>query len=120
VSFYNVVPTTPPEMSLGAQVGPAAVTAMAPQKQGYNDSLVGWVTQNGQSRIVGPEDEPNHPFVQQKRFGAGVCVPVGSTLRFGVIFACREQPQSITQQNVLMLELVSAQLASALAKQERS
>jgi hypothetical protein len=47
-------------------------------------------------------------------------VPVGTTMRFGVILACREQPDAITQQNVMMLEVVSAQLASALARQARS
>jgi len=120
VAFYSVLPTTPPELALGAQVGPNSLTSMAPQKQDYEHSLVGWVCQNGQSRIVGPDDEPNHPFIKQQRFGAGVCVPVGTTLRFGVIFACREQTNAITQQNVMMLELVSAQLASALAKQSRS
>ncbi|HEX3049062.1 MAG TPA: hypothetical protein VHP83_00285 [Aggregatilineaceae bacterium] len=120
VAFYNVLPTTPPELTLSAQVGPNAVTAMAPQKQDYEKSLVGWVCQNGQSRIVGGDDEPNHPFIKQQRFGAGACVPVGTTLRFGVILACREMPNAITQQNILMLELVSAQLASALAKQTRS
>ncbi len=120
VSFYNITPTTPPEYTLSAQVGPNTVTTIAPQKQPYQDSLVGWVAENGQSRIIGPDDELNHPFVKQKRFGTGVCVPVGTSLRFGVIFACREQLNAITQQNVLMLELVSAQLASALAKQARS
>lgn len=120
VAFYNVVPTTPPELRLGAQVGPDNLTAMAPQQQDYENSLVGWVAENGQSRIIGPEDTPNHPFIRQQRFGSGACVPVGSNMRFGVIFACREQPDAITQQNVLMLELVSAQLASALAKQTRS
>ncbi|NDJ76289.1 MAG: GAF domain-containing protein [Chloroflexi bacterium] len=120
VAFYSVMPTTPPELSMNAQVGPHAVTAIAPQKQDYQASLVGWVAQNGQSRIVGPDDEPNHPFVKQGRFGAGACVPVGTTLRFGVLLACREQPNAITEQNVLMLELVSAQLASAMAKQARS
>lgn len=120
VAFYTVMPTKPPELSLSAQVGPSGMTTLAPQKQDYNTSLVGWVCQSGQGRIVGPDDEPNHPFIKQKRFGAGVCVPVGTTLRFGVLFACREQPGAITQQNVLMLELVSAQLASALAKQARS
>jgi hypothetical protein len=117
VAFYSVTPTTPPEMTLGAQVGPNAITAIAPPKQDYDNSLVGWVGQNGQSRIVGPGDEPNHPFVKRQRFGAGACVPVGTTLRFGVILACRAQPNAITQQNVLMLELVCAQLANALAKQ---
>jgi hypothetical protein len=37
-----------------------------------------------------------------------------------VLFAAREQPNAITRQNVIVLELVSAQLASALAKQTRS
>jgi GAF domain-containing protein len=120
VAFYGVTPTTPPELTLNAQVGPHAVTAIAPQKQDYDSSLVGWVTQNGQSRIVGPEDTPNHPFVKQGRFGAGACVPVGTTMRFGVILACREQPNAITEQNVMMLELVSAQLANALVRQARS
>jgi GAF domain-containing protein len=120
VAFYNMVPTTPPEMRLSSQVGPNALLSVAPQQQDYQTSLVGWVTQNGQSRIIGPDDPINHPFVKQQRFNSGVCVPVGTTLRFGVIFACREQPNAITQQNVMMLELVSAQLASALAKQARS
>lgn len=119
VAFYNIVPTTPPELKLSAQVGPQPAMASAPPQQEYEGSLIGWVAQNGQSRIVGPGDEPNHPFVKQQRFGAGVCVPVGMSLRFGVLFASREQPQSITQQNVMMLELVSAQLANALAKQAR-
>lgn len=120
VAFYTILPTAPPELKLSAQVGSDALGAAAPQRQDYNDSLVGWVSQNGQSRIVGPEDHPNHPFIKQQRVGSGACVPVGTTLRFGVILACREQPNAITQQNVMMLELVSAQLASAMAKQSRS
>ncbi len=120
VAFYTIIPTLPPELRLSSQVGPDSLLSIAPQQQDYNSSLLGWVSQNGQSRIVGPEDPTNHPFVKQQRFHSGVCVPVGTTLRFGVIFACREQPSAITQQNVLMLELVSAQLASALAKQARS
>lgn len=120
VAFYNIVPTSTPDLRLNAQVGPSNLTAMAPQQQDYDSSLLGWVAQNGQSRIVGSSDQPNHPFVRQQRFGSGACVPVGSTMRFGVIFACREQPGAITQQNVMILELVGAQLASALAKQSRS
>jgi hypothetical protein len=120
VAFYSIVPTTPPELTLGAQTGPDPIMAIAPQKQDYETSLIGWVCQNGQSRIVSAEDSTSHPFIKQQRFGAGACVPVGTTLLFGVIFACRQQPNAITQQNILMLELVSAQLASALAKQGRS
>ncbi len=119
VAFYTLMPTTPPELKLNGQIGPDSLTTVAPQQQDSTDSLVGWVSQNGLSRIVGPEDQPNHPFIKQQRFKSAACVPVGTTLRFGVLFACREQPNAITQQNVLMLELVSAQLASALAKQAR-
>ncbi len=119
VAFYTHLPTTPPELKLSAQVGPNALTTIAPQKQLYGESLLGWVGENGQSRIVSPPDELNPPFIKQQRLGSGAGVPVGSSMRFGVIFACREQPNAITQQNVLMLELISAQLASALAKETR-
>lgn len=120
VAFYGILPTTPPELRLRAQVGADAITGIAPQQQDYQHSLVGWVAENGKSRIVSADDNPNHPFIKQQRLGSAVCIPVGLTLRFGVLFACREQPNAITQQNVLMLELVSAQLASALAKQTHS
>jgi hypothetical protein len=32
--------------------------------------------------------------------------------------ACRERPGTITQENVIMLELISAQLAAALSKEQ--
>src|SRR6185369_3719013 len=105
-------------LSLAAQVGPNAVTSTVPVRTDYN-GLLGWVAQNGQSRIVGPGDEPNHFLIEKGRFGAAACVPVGSSLRFGVVIACREQAGSIKMENVLMLELVCAQLASALAKDQR-
>jgi GAF domain-containing protein len=119
VAFYAVAPTDPPSLSLAAQVGPNAITSQVPVRSDYG-GLLGWVAQNGQSRIVGPTDTPNHMLVEKGKYAAAVCVPVGTTLRFGVLFACREQPGMITQQNVLMLELVSAQLASALAKEQRT
>ncbi len=119
VAFYSVAPTDPPSLSLGAQVGPNAITSMVPVRADYS-GVMGWVVQNGQSRIIGPGDEPNHVLVEKGKFGAAACVPVGSTMRFGVVIACREQPGSIKMENVLMLELVSAQLASALAKEQRS
>ncbi|MEP7288771.1 MAG: GAF domain-containing protein [Chloroflexota bacterium] len=118
VAFYAVAPSDPPSLSLGAQVGPSAVTSLIPTRTDLN-GLLGWVAQNGQSRIVGPGDEPNHMLIEKGKYGAAACVPVGSTLRFGVVLACREQLGSIKMENVLMLELVSAQLASALAKEQR-
>lgn len=117
VAFYEVVPKTPPELALSAQTGQEAITSIAPQQQDYATSLIGWVAQNGQSRVVSADDHPNHPFTTQKHFCSAVCVPVGTTLRIGVILACRKETNTISQQNVMMLELVSAQLASALAKE---
>lgn len=117
VAFYSLTPTDPPQLTLGAQVGPEAATSVAPRQQDVHTSLIGWVLQNGQSRVVAPDDEPNHPFIRQGRFQAAVCVPVGTAMRFGVILACRQQANAITQQNVMVLELVSAQLANALARQ---
>lgn len=118
VAFYAIAPADPPALSLAAQVGPNAIMSMMPVRTDYS-GLLGWVVQNGQSRIVGPGDTPNHLLIEKGRYGSAVCIPVGSTMRFGVMLACREQPGAITQQNVLMLELVGAQLASALAKEQR-
>src|SRR5438105_1290567 len=56
VAFYAVAPTDPPSLSMGAQVGPNAITSMVPVRSDYN-GLLGWVAQNGQSRIVGAGDE---------------------------------------------------------------
>ncbi len=118
VAFYSIATTDPPSLILSAQVGPNHITSMIPQRADYT-GLLGWVAQNGQSRVVGPGDSPNYLLVENSRYAAAACVPVGTTMRFGVMVACREQAGTITQQNVLMLELVSAQLASALAKEQR-
>lgn len=120
VAFYHLESAESTDLKLKAQVGPEWLKAIAPQQQEIDTSLVGWVSQNGQSRVVGPDDDPNHPFVRQGRYGTGACVPVGVALRFGVILACREQPQSITDKHVLILETVCAQLAGALARQARA
>ncbi len=117
VAFYRLESADPLRLALRAQDGPAPLQAVAP-KQADDDDLMGWVAQNGQSRIAGPTDAPNHLFVVKNRLGAAACVPVilgGS--RYGVLVACREQPGSISQENVLMLELVSAQLAAAISKE---
>ena len=117
VAFYRLESLDPLKVMLKAQEGPHSIQAIAP-KQASSDDLIAWVAKNGQSRIAGPDDEPNHPLVEKRRFGAIACVPVvfgGS--RYGVLIACRDQPDSITQENVLMLELVSAQLAGAISKE---
>jgi hypothetical protein len=69
---------------------------------------------------VRPGDQPGHALVENGRFGAAVCVPVGSTLRIGVMIAFREAGDTLKQENIVMVELIAAQLAAALAKEQRS
>jgi DNA-binding response OmpR family regulator len=120
VAYYQREPGEPLRLSLRAQAGPPAIQAIAP-KMAASDDLMGWVLINAQSRIAAPDDRPNHPLVARGRLGAVACVPVMfNMISRGVIVACREQPGTITQENVLLLELVGAQLASALAKERTS
>jgi len=117
VSFYRLENLDPLQLVLKAQEGPNAIQAVAP-KQASPDDLISWVAKNGQSRIAAPEDEPNYPLVKKGRLGAVACVPViFGTTRYGVIVVCRDRPGTITQENVLMLELVSAQLGAAISKE---
>jgi DNA-binding response OmpR family regulator len=117
VAFYHLERETPVQLGLRAQEGPNAIQSVAP-KQATDDDLMGWVAKNDQSRIAGPTDDLTHPLVQRGRLGAVACVPVhASGNRYGVLVACREIPNSITQENVLMLELVSAQLGAAVAQE---
>ncbi len=119
VAFFSTTPTEPPTLTLVAQVGPTPVLSMIPQHSDYS-GLLGWVMQNGRSRIVGPGEEPNHMLIEKGKFNSAACVPVGTTLRFGVFLACREQLSAISQENIQMLELVAHQLASAMAKESRT
>jgi GAF domain-containing protein len=117
VAFYRLESQDPLRLALKAQEGPNAIQAVAP-KEATDTDLMTWVAQNGQSRMAGPEDDPTHPLVKRGRLGAVACVPViYSGSRYGVLLACREVPNSITQDNVLMLELVSAQLAAAVSQE---
>ncbi|MGQ9888709.1 MAG: GAF domain-containing protein [Aggregatilineales bacterium] len=120
VAFYRLEDTNPTRLTLRAQRGPAALQAAAP-RQAAPDDLITWVAQNGQSRIASPTDESNQPalrLIQNGKVGAAACVPVVfGGKRYGVLLACRDQAGSISQENVLMLELVSAQLAAAISKE---
>jgi hypothetical protein len=117
VAYYQLETTDPFKMILKAQVGPAAIQSIAP-KQAAPDDLMAWVAKSNLSRIAAPQDTPNHPLVARGRLGAVACVPVmfsGNT--FGVLVACRDRPGSINQENILMLELIGAQLAGAISKE---
>lgn len=117
VAYYHTETRDPIKMDLRAQTGPKVIQSIAPKEADQND-LMGWVAQNGQSRLAGPEDNPNHPLVARGRLGAVACVPVKfSDKHFGVICACNDRPGSMTQENIMMLELVATQLATALLKE---
>ncbi|MEM6281749.1 MAG: GAF domain-containing protein [Chloroflexota bacterium] len=117
VACYKQDRENPIALSLKAHEGTRPIRSVAP-KAATTDDLMGWVAQTGQSRVAAPEDTPNHPLVAKGRLGAVACVPINiSGVRYGVLVACREIPGSITQENVLMLELVSSQLAAALLKE---
>lgn len=115
VAFYSAPPGES-VITLTAQSGPREVMAALPQR-GEATGLIAWVLQNMQSKIAAPGDAASHFLLEKGRFGAAVAAPVGVTMRFGVIIAFRDQPGAIKQNDVLMLELISAQLASALAKE---
>ena len=114
VAFYRIEAGTD-ALILSATAGASALTSIAPDQQ-KPTSLIGWVAENGQSRVVSPEDEPNYILIKRGRLGAGVCTPVGNPNRYGVLLAAREAPGAIPQQSVMLLELISAQLAAVLAK----
>jgi len=116
VGYYHIETSDPLALRLQAQSGAATLTSIAPKKASADD-IMGWVAQNGQSRIAGPQDNPTHPLVGRGRLGAAVCVPVSfNNVSYGVIVACNDRPGSIPQDSVLMLELVCTQLAAALSK----
>jgi hypothetical protein len=116
-AYYYTVSIDPLNLILQTQEGPRPILAVAPKKAGTGD-LMGWVAQNEQSRIAGPPDDPNHPLVARGRLGAVACVPVSYTGRhFGVIVACRDRPDSISQEDILMLKLLAAQLGAMLSRE---
>ncbi len=117
VAYYAARPAVP--CKLEAQAGPEALTSIAPREQDAQ-SAVGLAAADGQCHVLGPQDYPNYPFIRERVLCSGAVVPVGTTLRFGVIVALRDQAGAISMHDLQLLELVSAQFASALAKEMRS
>ncbi|MBN1286838.1 MAG: GAF domain-containing protein [Anaerolineae bacterium] len=118
--FFSVDWTEPAQFTTVAQVGPPPIARAMPVTQPVEKSqLLGWVAHTGESKVIGPDDTPNYPLVADGTFASAAAVPVGINLRFGVILACRQQPNAISGQDVMMLELVAAQLAAALAAETR-
>jgi len=118
VAFYQLLPTSPPSLSLASQVGPPQLGDMAPASVPVGNTLLGWVAESGQSRVVGLGDTPNHLFIERGLLASGACIPVGKSLHFGVLFVCRAEPRAISEHHVKLLELIGAQLANALARDQ--
>lgn len=117
VAFYRLENAESLSMILRAQDGPAPIQSIAPKTTSPSD-LMTWCLAHGQSRIAAPQDSPNHPLVAKGRLGAVACVPVlFSGNQFGVLAAFRDQPGTITQEDVMRLELVAAQLGSTITKE---
>ncbi len=116
VAFYRLEKSEPVTLTLKAQDGPIAIQAVAPKSAGSGD-VMAWVATNGQSKIAGMNDEISHPLVKRGRLGCVAVTPVGTTSRYGVLAAFRERPDTITMQDVLLLELISAQLAAVVSKE---
>lgn len=117
VAYYHKDGNQPLHLTLKAQAGPAAIQAIAPKEAGEDD-LMGWVFSHAQSRIAAPEDRPNHVLVARGRLGSVACVPVMfNGVVYGVAAALCDRPGAITQENVMMLELVASQLAAAMSKE---
>ncbi len=116
VAFYRIDTSEPMTLTLKAQEGSPAIQSVAPKQASPND-LMTWVATNGQSRVAAPTDEINHPLVKKSRLGAAAAAVVGGTNRYGVLVACREKPDSISPQDVLILELVCAQLAAVSTRE---
>jgi DNA-binding response OmpR family regulator len=121
VAFYAYEAGETPALALGAQVGDATVAGALPERVEYGaGGVLTHVARTGESRIFAAGDTHSHFLVERGRFESGIAVAVGVQLRFGVILAFRAQAASIKQENLVMLELVSAQLASSLAKEGKS
>jgi DNA-binding response OmpR family regulator len=117
VAFYALEPGKN-TLTLTAQMGDNVVMNAMPQRAEPN-SLVAMVAQSGKSQIAVRGTAQSHFLLEKGRFGSAVAVSVGQSMRFGVVIAFREPPNSISQEHVIMLELVCAQLASSLAKDQR-
>ncbi|MCC6615001.1 MAG: GAF domain-containing protein [Anaerolineae bacterium] len=116
VAFYKVDATEKLSVRLRAQAGPASLQGAAPEEAGVDD-IVGWVAKTGQSRTAGPQDTLSYRLVAEGKLGSVAAVPVRTAVTYGVLVACRENTDSINQSQVLMLELISAQLAAAVSKE---
>lgn len=119
VAYYAILPGDELSLSLAAQACPDEMDGALPQHES-DGGLPGWVARTGQSKVAHPGDVPGHPLLDTGPYGAAVCAPVGSTIRFGVMLAFRSGHEAVGGDDIVMLELINAQLASALVRDQRA
>jgi hypothetical protein len=107
VAIYRLGSLEPLELTLQAQAG-------APPLKATSNGIVAWVAKTGQSRIA---TAPPNGMAPSGNLSAVACTSIGMTDRYGVLVVCRTAPHTITPQQLPMLEMLSAQLAAALAKE---
>jgi GAF domain-containing protein len=107
VAVYRLDSLDPLQITLQAQEG-------EPPLKASPSGIIASVARNGQSRLATPPTDGTAPA---GRLSAVACTSIGMTSRYGVLVACRTTPNTITQPQVTLLEMISAQLAAALAKE---
>ncbi|MDZ4771463.1 MAG: GAF domain-containing protein [Chloroflexota bacterium] len=114
-AIYRLETLEPLRIVLRTQDGLKPLHPAAPKEASAGD-VIAQVAQTGQSRIIAQSDSINHAFVSRGRLGTAACVAIGSTNRYGVLLCGRERANSITAQDVLMLELLGAQLSAVITR----
>jgi len=96
-----------------AQDGPELLLANAPQHSTAGDIITA-VLQNAETQSVNAEASNLHPLLGDGSLAELVCAPVGSGARHGVILAGTAQPGILGSEQIIMLDLICAQLAAVL------
>lgn len=96
-----------------AQDGPELLLANAPQHSTTGD-IVTAVLHNAETQSITAETPDLHPLLKDGSLTELVCAPVGSGARYGVIVAGIAQPGALGSEQIMMLDLICAQLAAVL------
>ncbi|MFQ3568578.1 MAG: GAF domain-containing protein [Aggregatilineales bacterium] len=96
-----------------AQDGPEVLLANAPQYSTAGDIITS-ALQSAETQSGNAESANLHPFLEDGSLAELVCAPVGSKARHGIIVAGATQPDTIGKEQIMMLNLICAQLAAVL------
>jgi GAF domain-containing protein len=70
----------------------------------------------GQLELLNADQHQHFALVERGRLKSAAVIPVGIARRYGVLLAAHAAPQDILARDVLMLELIVAQLGTFLAR----